>query len=57
MKEKWKNGEFKRNWSKKIKNTETGEIYNSMKECAEKNKISHTKLIKNIGPHKKFSYI
>jgi group I intron endonuclease len=57
MKKKWKDGYFHRKWAKQVKNAETGEVYNTMKECAEKNKISHTKLLKNIGPHKKFFYL
>ena len=57
MKEKWKNGEFKRKWAKQVINNETKEVYNTMKECAQKNNISHTKLLKNLGEGKIFSYI
>ena len=57
MKEKWKTGEFKRNWSKSIKNLNTNEIYSTMQECALKNNISHTKLLRLLGEGKEFSYI
>lgn len=57
MKEKWKTGEFKRNWSKSIKNLNTNEVYSTMQECALKNNISHTKLLRLLGKGKDFSYI
>lgn len=57
MKEKWKNGEFKRKWSKSVKHTNTGETYQTMQECALKHNISHTKLLRLLGEGKEFSYI
>ena len=54
MKEKWKNGNFKRKWSKQIENTHTGEIYSTMKECCTTNNFSHTKLLKELESQENF---
>lgn len=54
MKEKWKEGSFKRKWNKQIKNIHTGEIYSTMKECCIMNKFSHTKLLKELKSQENF---
>jgi group I intron endonuclease len=57
MKMNWKEGNFKRNWGKPIKDNETGKVYNSRKECIEALNITSSSFYKKVGEANRFTYI
>jgi hypothetical protein len=59
MKKKWKDGSFKRNWSKSIKDNKTGIIYSSIKELMNDigMKTNYNMFYKIINKDNRFSYI
>ena len=60
MKKLWENGEFKRNWAKKIIHNPTKKVFNSIKEAINWkgfNHKSYTTFYKMVGNNKEFSYI
>lgn len=56
MKKKWNENNFHRNWSKKIINISTGEIYNTIKDAKQHLKISWPVVYKYLKEEKIIKY-